>query len=57
MARALEVPMYQLFHDGEGPASVRKLKLPKVSEEWGSAGETSDYLSKPNRSTYQFPQQ
>jgi len=36
MARALEVPMYQLFHDGEAPASVRKLKLPKDSEEWGS---------------------
>jgi len=29
MARALEVPMYQLFHDGEAPASVRNFKLPK----------------------------
>ena len=28
LARALEVPMYQLFHDGEAAASVRSLKLP-----------------------------
>ncbi len=46
MARALEVPMYQLFHDGEAAASIRKLKLPKDSEEWGSKGDEADYLSK-----------
>jgi transcriptional regulator with XRE-family HTH domain len=46
MARALEVPMYQLFHDGEAPASVRKLKLPADRDEWGSTGETADYVSK-----------
>jgi transcriptional regulator with XRE-family HTH domain len=49
MARALEVPMYQLFHDGEAPASVRKLKLPNDREEWGSTGATADYLSKLRR--------
>jgi transcriptional regulator with XRE-family HTH domain len=49
MARALEVPMYQLFHDGEAPASVRKLKLPIDREEWGSTGATADYLSKLRR--------
>jgi len=49
MARALEVPMYQLFHDGEAAASVRKLKLPNDSEEWGSKGATADYLSKLRR--------
>ena len=46
LARALEVPMYQLFHDGEVSASVRNLKLPKDSEEWGSKGELADYFSK-----------
>jgi transcriptional regulator with XRE-family HTH domain len=46
MARALEVPMYQLFHDGEATESVRKGKLPKNSDEWGSTGSDADYLSK-----------
>ncbi len=46
MARALEVPMYRLFHDGEAPASVRSLKLPKGGEEWGSKGSPADYVSK-----------
>ncbi len=45
MARALEVPMYRLFHDGEAPASLRKLKPPK-GDEWGSTGEEAVYLSK-----------
>jgi transcriptional regulator with XRE-family HTH domain len=46
MARALEVPMYQLFHDGEAASSIRNLKLPKDTEEWGSRGKEADYLSK-----------
>ena len=29
MARALEVPMYRLFHEGEVEASIHKLKPPK----------------------------
>jgi transcriptional regulator with XRE-family HTH domain len=45
MARALEVPMYRLFHDGEVPASLSKLKPPK-DDEWGSKGEDAVYLSK-----------
>ena len=45
MARALEVPMYRLFHDGEAPASLRKMKPPK-NDEWGSTGEDAVYLSK-----------
>jgi transcriptional regulator with XRE-family HTH domain len=49
LARALEVPMYQLFHDGEAAASVRKLKLPNDSEEWGTAGATADYFAKLRR--------
>jgi transcriptional regulator with XRE-family HTH domain len=49
MARALEVPMYQLFHHGEAASSIRKLKLPKNSEVWGSKGNEADYLSKLRR--------
>jgi hypothetical protein len=49
LARALEVPMYQLFHDGEAAASVRKLKLPNDSEEWGTTGPTADYFAKLRR--------
>jgi transcriptional regulator with XRE-family HTH domain len=30
MARALEVPMYQLFHDGDATESVRKGKFSKL---------------------------
>ena len=41
--------MYQLFHDGEAAASVRKLKLPNESEEWGTTGTTADYFSKLRR--------
>jgi transcriptional regulator with XRE-family HTH domain len=45
MARALEVPMYRLFHDGEVGASIQKLRPPK-DDEWGSTGRGADYLSK-----------
>jgi transcriptional regulator with XRE-family HTH domain len=45
MARALEVPMYQLFHEGEASATVRKLKLPKDNE-WGTMGRTAEYVNK-----------
>jgi hypothetical protein len=46
MARALEDLMYQLFHEGEAAASVRKGKRSKNSDEWGSTGCDADYLSK-----------
>jgi len=48
MARAFEVPMYRLFHDGEVPAGLRKLKPPK-DDEFGSKGSEADYLSKLRR--------
>jgi transcriptional regulator with XRE-family HTH domain len=48
MARALEVPMYRLFHDGEAPASLRKFKPPK-DDEFGSTGGEAVYLSKLRR--------
>jgi transcriptional regulator with XRE-family HTH domain len=49
MARALEMPMYRLFHDGEVPASLSKLKPPKDDDEFGSRGAQADYLSKLRR--------
>ena len=50
MARALEVPMYRLFHEGEAASSIRNLKLPTGSEEeWGNKGKEADYLSKLRR--------
>jgi transcriptional regulator with XRE-family HTH domain len=45
MARALVVPMYRLFHQGEVPASLHKLKPPK-GDEFGSKGSEADYFSK-----------
>jgi transcriptional regulator with XRE-family HTH domain len=46
MARALEVPMYRLFHEGEVPASMSKVKRAKDDDEFGSRGVQADYLSK-----------
>jgi transcriptional regulator with XRE-family HTH domain len=46
MARALEVPMYRLFHEGEVAVSVRKLKRATDKDAWGSTGHDADYLSK-----------
>jgi transcriptional regulator with XRE-family HTH domain len=43
MAPALEVPMYRLFHDGEVPASLSKLRPPKDDDEFGSRGAQADY--------------
>src|SRR5271156_803100 len=40
LARALEVPLYQLFYDGEEPPKLPNLAKRKSSEAiaWGSAG-------------------
>ena len=46
LARALEIPMYQLFHEGQAAASVRGFKQPEDREEWGSKGRDADYLAK-----------
>ena len=49
MARALEVPMYRLFHDGEVAAGLSKLKPSKDNDEFGSKGSEADYFSKLRR--------
>src|SRR5437870_278217 len=51
MARALEVPLYQLFYDGEEPPKLPNLLKGKSSDEnvWGSSGKDAGYLSKLRR--------
>jgi transcriptional regulator with XRE-family HTH domain len=51
MARALEVPMYQLFYDGEDPPKPPILPRGKSSDgiAWGSSGEDAQYLDKLRR--------
>jgi transcriptional regulator with XRE-family HTH domain len=44
MARALEIPMYQLFYDGEKPPAPG---IPKIGGEgWGSSGRDARTLGK-----------
>jgi transcriptional regulator with XRE-family HTH domain len=47
-ARALEVPMYQLFYDGEEPPKLPNLLKRKTAEDiaWGSAGKDTHMLAK-----------
>jgi transcriptional regulator with XRE-family HTH domain len=51
MARALEVPLYQLFYDGEEPPKLPQLLKRKSSDEiaWGSVGKDARYLNKLRR--------
>jgi transcriptional regulator with XRE-family HTH domain len=44
LARALEVPMYQLFHAGEASADVRRSK-PDDHDNWGMTGRHREYVS------------
>ena len=52
MARALEVPLYQLFYDGEEPPKLLNLLKRKTSDEiaWGSSGKEAQFLNKLRRS-------
>jgi len=47
MARAFEVPMYELFYDGEEPPKLPSLPNRKSSDDmaWGSSGKDARYLS------------
>jgi transcriptional regulator with XRE-family HTH domain len=46
LARALEVPMYQLFYDGGKPPQLPNLLKQKTSDDvvWGSSGKSARYL-------------
>jgi transcriptional regulator with XRE-family HTH domain len=48
MARALEVPMYQLFYDGEEPPTLPNLPKRKSADDiaWGSKGKDARMLAK-----------
>jgi transcriptional regulator with XRE-family HTH domain len=43
MARALEIPLYQLFYDGEEPPTP---KLSRIDSGWGSSGRDALTLGK-----------
>ena len=51
MARALEVPIYQLFYDGEEPPKLPNLPMRKSSDDiaWGSVGKDARFLGKLRR--------
>lgn len=51
LARAFEVPMYQLFYDGAEPPEVPNLIARKCSDDipWGSSGKDARYVHKLRR--------
>jgi transcriptional regulator with XRE-family HTH domain len=51
LARAMEIPMYQLFYDGEEPPKLPNLPKRKSSDDiaWGSSGKDARYLGKLTR--------
>jgi len=48
LARALEVPMYQLFYEGEQPPEVPSLpkSISAGNVEWGSSGESAKFFNR-----------
>jgi transcriptional regulator with XRE-family HTH domain len=48
LARALEVPLYQLFYDGEEPPELPNLPKRKSADDvaWGSSGKDARVLHK-----------
>ena len=48
MARALEVPLYQLFYDGEEPPELPNLPKLKSADDivWGASGKEARLLNK-----------
>src|SRR5713101_805053 len=50
MARALEIPMYQLFYDGDEPPKIPNLPKGKSDEDlWGNSGKDARFLNKLRR--------
>src|SRR5437588_11633147 len=47
MARALEMPLYRLFYDGEAPPKLENLPKRKTADDvaWGSSGKDARSLS------------
>ena len=51
LARALEVPLYQIFYDGDEPPKLPNLPKRKSSDDiaWGSTGKDGRFLNKLRR--------
>src|SRR5260370_39896165 len=51
LARAMDIPMYQLFYDGEEPPKLPNLPKRKSADDiaWGSSGKDARYLGKLRR--------
>jgi transcriptional regulator with XRE-family HTH domain len=51
LARALEIPLYQLFYDGENPPELPSLPKRKTAGDiaWGSTGKDARWLTKLRR--------
>jgi transcriptional regulator with XRE-family HTH domain len=51
LARALEIPLYQLFYEGEEPPTLPNLLKRRSSADiaWGSTGKEARYLNKLRR--------
>ena len=51
MARALEVPLYQLFYDGEEPPELPNLPKRKTADDiaWGHSGKEARFLGRLRR--------
>ncbi len=46
MARALEMPLYQLMYDGQEPPILLRNRNGNHAAEWGSAGKDARFLNK-----------
>jgi len=48
LARAFEIPMYQLFYDGDKPPELPNLPKRKTADDiaWGSSGKNAAFLHK-----------
>jgi len=48
LARALEIPLYHLFYDGDEPPKLPNLLKRKTADDivWGSSGKQATYLHK-----------
>src|SRR5882724_5771289 len=53
LARALEVPMYQLFHAGTASPEVRKSRV-EDNDDWGVTGRDGAYISQLARALSQM---
>ena len=51
LARAMEIPLYQLFYDGDEPPELPNLPKRKTSDDiaWGSSGKDARFLSRLRR--------